>query len=225
MSLKMNNLFKKQITEGRIFSRTAVFKAKVRKALTDLAHAFRAGPSYLALSWGKQSIILAHMIWTMDTEVKCVFRKNPLSDLINNFNEVKDSFLSRWKINYEELEGDTDLKGNGLKYMQENGLTVVIMGLAADESNGRRITLAAADKFNLYRYSNGFMRSCPLRHWKIMDIAAYTAAYDLPALDTYKKFGLQQRTSAGITPGTHAEAGIDLLSDEKQKKVREYYAF
>jgi 3'-phosphoadenosine 5'-phosphosulfate sulfotransferase (PAPS reductase)/FAD synthetase len=218
------NIFEKQMTEGRIYSSTGAFKARVRKALTDLDHAFKTGPAYLALSWGKQSIILAHMIWTMDPEVPCVFRKNPLSDLINNFNEVRDNFLSAWKLNYEEFNGDTDLKRNGLRYMRDNGLQVVIMGLAADESNGRRMTLAAADRYNLFRYSNGYFRSCPLRNWKIIDIAAYTYAYDLPVLDTYKKFGFEARTSAGITPGTHAEQGIDLLSDEKQKKVREHYA-
>lgn len=219
------SLFETQIAQGRILSRLPFWKQKEKAAAEDILAAAKLGAGYLSLSWGKQSTCLAHMIHITAPEIRCVFWKNPISGVINDFDHVRDEFLSRWPVRYVEFpEGDTDLKGNGPRYMEENGLTVVYMGLASYESRVRKITLGRAWRHNIFRYRSGRYRCCPLKDWTDMDIAAYIAKHDIPVLSSYSRFGLQTRTSAGLTPGSHAEQGIDLLTSEQQARVRDYFA-
>jgi phosphoadenosine phosphosulfate reductase len=216
--------FSDQIAAGRLLARLPQWCRKEAKALADIRDARRLGPGYLALSWGKQSTCLAHMVFRAEPDIRCVFWKNPTSEILNNFDEVRDAFLARWPVDYVEFpEGDTDLKGNGDRYLAENGLRVLFMGLAKCESKARRITLKRGDRRNIYRYKTGRYRCCPLADWTDEDIAAYIAKYDIPVLASYRRYGLQTRTSAGVTPGSHAAAGIDLLTSEKQHKIREHY--
>lgn len=216
--------FSDQIAAGKLLARLPQWRAKERKAIADIRAARRLGPGYLALSWGKQSTCLAHMIFRAEPDIRCVFWKNPTSEILNNFDGVRDSFTARWPIDYVEFpEGDTDLKGSGDRYLTDNGLRVVFMGLAKCESKARRITLKRADRRNIYRYKSGRYRCCPLADWTDDDIAAYIGKFDLPVLDSYKRYGLRTRTSAGVTPGSHAAVGIDLLSSGKRGDVLDYY--
>ncbi len=220
----IKNKLSKQLNEGRIYSRLPQFRRKLEQARLDIFYALSLGKGYVSLSWGKQSTVLAHMIYGLSADTACVFWKNPTSSDLNNFDQVRDTFMARWPVRYVEFqEGDTDLPGNGRAYMKNNGLSVVFMGLVSDESLARKYSLGKASVHNCFRYASGYLRCCPLRKWKIMDIAAYVSLYDLPLLETYHRYGLEARTSAGLTPGSHAEQGIDLLSRENQQKIKDYY--
>lgn len=208
-----------------MLSRLPYFRKKENKAISDIIAALYRRKGYVSLSWGKQSTVLAHMVYSVSQYTPCVFWKNPTSDILNNFNEVRDLFLSRWQLNYIEYQdGDTDLVGNGNKFLENNGLQVVFMGLVSSESKARKFTLGKADENNCFHYSNGKIRCCPLKNWSNQDIAAYIAKYKLPFLKTYAKFGFDARTSAGVTPGSHAEKGMDILSRSKQQKIKDFYA-
>lgn len=216
------NPYKQQIMEGLIMSRLPQFKQKEKKALQDIRHMLSICPmSYVACSWGKQSIVLTHMAYHINQRVKIVFFREPESELIADFGNVRDEFMSLWGINYMEiLVEDGNLKKQGDILLQKD-LDGVFLGLAACESKGRRYTLKKGDYHNILKYNDGTYRCCPLAKWTEMDCAAYIAKHKLPVLETYKKFGFFVRTSAGVTPGSHAEQGIDLMTSSAQAEIRQ----
>jgi len=80
-------------------------------------------------------------------------------------------------------------------------------GFSSDESVKRRITLAKTiEHRNIFRYSDGKFRCCPLRDWRCLDIAAYIVQNNLKMLDVYERHGLRIRTTARVT-GNMAELG------------------
>ena len=205
-----------------MLSKLPLFKRKEAAAIKNIkAMLIQCPESYVACSWGKQSIILTHMAYKIQKSIHVVFFSEPDSELITDFNNVKNIFLQQWAINYFDILNNTgDIRKHASVFMQKHKLTGVIMGLAACESKGRRITLSLANQDNIYKYSNGKFRCCPLRHWTEMDCASYIAKYNLPVLNIYKKFGFYSRTSAGVTLGTHAECGIDNLPSSVQAEIR-----
>lgn len=211
-----------QLAEGRLLLHLPQFKRKEEKALEDLRTMLSLCPkTYLSLSWGKQSIILAHMLWQLKSKIPIVFFDEPDTDIIANFIEVRNEFLKRWGIiNYHHVsDGKCSPRESGKEYMKTHGLNGNIMGLAAHESKARRHTLMKNDKHNIFMYVNGDYRSCPLRNWTVKDYAAYIAKYGIPLLSTYHKYGLEARTAAGITPGKHSYMGRELLNSLDQGEL------
>jgi len=215
------NLLERQLSEGHMLAKLPQYKRKEQKAIRDIRQMFRVAPrSYLALSWGKQSIIVAHMIFRIAVRVACVHWSNPNAERLADFTATRDTFLSRFLLDYTEFpEGDTDLKGNGKRYMQQQGLTGVLMGLAAEESNGRKYTLKQG-KETIMQYRDGTWRGCPLADWIVPDLAAYIATYNLPLLRPYRRYGLQVRTSTGAKPGSHSERGLDFLNSTEKEDMQ-----
>jgi hypothetical protein len=155
---------------------------------------------------------MAHLVFTVAPDTRMVHWSNPDAELIADFAATRDAFLSRWPVHYEEFaEGDTDLPGNGRRYLSEHNMTGVFMGLAADESKGRNQSLRGGRK-TIMQYADGSWRCCPVAAWRQQDLAAYIAMHDLPLLSAYRRYGLGVRTATGVTPGTHAERGIDYLN-------------
>lgn len=214
------SLLDKQLKEGLLLSLLPQFKNKEKKALNDISEMQRISKkNYVSCSWGKQSIIVAHMVYRIDKDINIVFFNGPDSELIADFNNVRNQFLEKYKINYFEYpEAERHLKTSAWKLVEEYNYTGFYMGLSACESKGRTWTLKKG-KRNIYLYKNNIYRCCPLAYWTVNDCAAYIAKYKLPLLSTYKKYGIEARTSAGVTPGTHAEQGIDILSSENQYEI------
>lgn len=212
------SVLKQQLKQGKLLMILPQFKRKERKALEDLAAMLTKHPNtYLSLSWGKQSIILAHMIWQLKSDIPVVFFDEPDTDIIADFVDVKNQFIKYWEINYQQInDGQKSPRRSGKAFAENNGFNGVIMGLAAHESKERNYTVNKADKNNIFSYSNGKYRCCPLANWTIKDYAAYIAKYGLPLLSTYHKYGLDARTSAGITPGRPSYSGREFLDSTAQ---------
>lgn len=216
------NLFDKQLKEGLFLSKMPQHKAKVTKALKDISFAIsHTEKPYVALSWGKQSTVLMHLVFTLDTEIPGIFWKGPDSDIICNFNEIRDSFLNKWKIKYIEEYCEKDFKKTAKKWTRENHYDCVFMGLVEDESRNRKRTLNYADENNLFYYKDGTKRSCPLKKWNNMDIAAYVSMVGLPMLATYHIYGFDVRTSARIkfNEKSFTERGFDLLTSRQKNEL------
>lgn len=214
-------VLEKQLAEGKLLMLLPQFKRKEAKALADIAKMIVLHPqTYLSLSWGKQSIILAHMAWQLRCNIPIVFFDEPDTDIIANFQEVQNQFLEVWNINYRQInDGQESPRRSGKKFAAENDLDGVVMGLAAHESRARNYTLSKNDRNNIFAYANGNYRCCPLAQWTIKDYAAYIAKYDIPLLSTYHKYGLEARTSAGITPGKTSYMGRDFLNSSDQAEL------
>ncbi len=76
-------------------------------------------------------------------------------------------------------------------WAQETGRDHILMGIRAEESRGRRASLATHGE--RYRALNGMTRVAPLGRWTTMDVWAYTVTKSLPYLDIYRHLGPEAR--------------------------------
>lgn len=192
------------------------FKNRENEAIEILSNFFSmCNYPYLALSWGKQSICLAHLIWQIRPSTPMVFTRSWESYLIHNFQEVIALFTEKypvvWIDNYcdnvswnnlswKETRdiGSGDIQNMWRRVPEWDG---VIMGLSKEESRARRITTSIDNTgvYGVFRYTDGKYRCTPLQNWSNDDIAAYVLKHDIPLLNEYKVFGIKARTTARMT--------------------------
>lgn len=152
---------------------------------------FAKQKSYAGVSWGKDSVVLAHLIYRSGFEVPLVWIrvepiKNPDCEL------VRDAFLADYPMRYEEIEQwcSKDHDGWHAGGTLERGRTESehrfgrrrILGIRADESGERRLTCLVNGEQSEY--------SCrPLAWWSAQDVMGYLADNDLPVHPAYAMTG------------------------------------
>jgi 3'-phosphoadenosine 5'-phosphosulfate sulfotransferase (PAPS reductase)/FAD synthetase len=221
-------IFDNQLREGKMLALLPEHKKKVAKARADIEKMLELCQSpYVSLSWGKQSICLMHMVYTLAPNIPGLFFREPETHLIADFDNVIKQFCVKWNIIYFDVmlnKPSHQLAAD--EWEAEHNKDGVFIGFARHESKARRFTLSKSDEHNIFTYKNGFRRSCPLRLWSDMDVAAYVAHHEIPMLSLYRKFGFGIRTSAGIEMGTaekpdHSEIGFDNMTSEQKYKILE----
>src|SRR3990167_10571060 len=220
---KLMGILERQLYEGLIYAKMPIFQEKAEKAKKSIeAMLSRAERSYVALSWGKHSIVMAHQVYCVDPSVLMVHWSGPDANIIADFDHVRDRFLSSFSLDYLELsEGPLGRLRKAVKdFISSHNVNGVFLGLCAYESKGRKITARRSDADNLFVYSSGLIRCCPIISWTQDDVAAYIALHNLPLLSTYHRYGLEARTRVGVTPGFHSENGIDMISRAKQEIIK-----
>lgn len=223
------NEFERQIEAGRVYAQLSVRKRKLDFALESIYKMCEVAPrSYASISFGKQSICLAHMLYQIDPHIPMYFLASGESWIIHNFAEVIDNFISRWPINLHIVQTDhvfDDLNRSWKESRDAGQWDLQNMckredwdgwywGLTKEESVNRRITLSLGNTSyhpTIFRYADGKYRCCPLMEWGLLDIAAYIAEYDLPVLRIYRKHGLQMRTTARVTRAMAELGGMAYL--------------
>lgn len=219
------NLFDRQIAAGRLFARLPNHQrslAQARAAIQSLLS--QARKPYVSCSWGKQSIIVAHLVRSMDPTVPLVFWRCDQTDIIDDFGGVRDQFLLSWPGPYIEQEFGEDYLVTKLHdiaeaFAQREGYDATLMGLAAEEGKGRRMGIATYGL--VYRYVSGILRGCPLGWWDIEDYAAYIATHNLPMLSKYRRFGLQARTTSRIKASGATTNALHTLSRSKAAQIQQ----
>lgn len=88
-----------QLEAGRLYGQTQGYRRKLEFALGGIEAMHDLAPnSYMALSFGKQSICLAHMLYEFDSHTPMFFLASSESWLMYDFERVIDAFLSRWPV-------------------------------------------------------------------------------------------------------------------------------
>lgn len=218
--------YKRQIDQGRVLALMPQHKAKVRRALMDIdvLH-YRCERVYVSVSWGKDSIVLAHLALSVNPSITLVHWASEQERHIANFDQVRDDFLTRFGsgCRYIEVADAALMQGklsiNGRQWSRDNGFDGVLMGLTREESRARKMTLSKGDANNIYTYSDGMRRGCPLANWTVDDITAYVAANGLKMLDLYERYGMQIRTSSRIKRQGHTRQGLEFCSSTAQEAV------
>lgn len=146
---------------------------------------------YAGVSWGKDSVVLAHLVAISGFDIPMVwFRVEPIKN--PDCEVVRDAFLSKWNVGYFEIErwcrrGEHDWHASGTlesaaKEAESTFGSRRILGIRADESGERRMTCRVNGEASV--------NSCrPLAWWTAQDVMAYLAEYDLPVHPAYAMLG------------------------------------
>lgn len=221
------NEFERQIEQGLVYSRLDVYKRKLAFALEGIESMRKLAPlSYLSLSFGKQSIVLAHMLYHIEPTMPMYFLASGESFIIHNFEQVIAEFCERWKINLTIVRRDhvfdddnktwqqsrDEGKGDLESMCNREDWEGWYWGLAKDESKARRFTLSkrweGQPHPTIFKYSDEKFRCCPIMNWNVNDLAAYIATHEIPVLEQYHRMGLQSRTTARITRKAAENGGV-----------------
>lgn len=221
---------------GLLWANTAQYKKQEQVAFSSLKRFFSiVTRPYLALSWGKQSIVLAHMIYQIRPKTPMVFLRSWESYLLHDYERVIAEFTAKWPVMWIDYFKDNvswnslswketrDIGQNDIQGMGDNALPDwdgVIMGLSKDESKARRITtsLNTTEWRTIFRYKDGRYRNTPIQAWTQMDLSAYIGLHSIPLLSAYKE-GLSARTTARITRN---QAEMNGLKDLRRRDINAY---
>lgn len=154
-------------------------------------------PAFVGVSWGKDSVVVAHLAWKAGIRslrnLRCNNR-NPECDV------VRDAYLSAFPSEYQEVTVDYgQLHATGLPQHELDRATDQrwyaaidsmghefggrhILGIRADESGGRKIRMR--------RWGTNSPKGCaPIGWWTIADVFGYLSYHGLPIHPAYAMSG------------------------------------
>lgn len=204
-------------------SQTPAYQRRVDRARETIAEGLRVcRRPFVGFSAGKDSGVLLDLVleqWS-DAEAQTL-TGGETRILYRNLDEVLDWWRARhprlrlaevhidrvfteaWKDATWQEQYDTFVDEWERMLWTTAAWDGVFLGLRADESNKRRLSLRHRDARGLaiHRYAanrqgvaaNGY-RICPLDHWSTADVAAYTVLHGLPLLEPYQVGGFEERT-------------------------------
>lgn len=159
------------------------FKKKVEQAKQIIKDALEIAPTYVACSWGKDSLVLSHLALLVSPAIPIIHIGECHQDTLDNYTEVEFDFLHRFPCNYSRF--DLGLKNAKLTFesISKELPPVAFIGLRKEESRFRKLSLLC--KGVIYQYQSGNYRVCPLAFWDWKDIWGYIVLHNLKYLNSY----------------------------------------
>lgn len=149
-----------------------------------------AGPCYVGVSWGKDSVVVAHLAARSDLKLPLVWVRRVREDNPDCV-LVRDDFLARFgPLDYHEITKDAADYTRGKKSPKAQAKDAAfaeasarfgsryISGVRAEEARVRALTMARNGEA-----SDGSCR--PLGWWTAADVFGYLHRYDLPVHPAY----------------------------------------
>lgn len=221
------NLETKLMFEG--WAKLPQFRQKVARSQEVIQQALEIGQSYCAISWGKDSTVLLHMVQQFYPNILAAYHAHIERDMISNYSEVIFAYTSKFSTNLLLIE-TTQSDGNiGVAMDLHRNYPVCFLGLRAEESINRRRSLKSYGLIHQYTTGNlaGSYRVCPLGWWGWRDIWAYIVTNELPYLKAYDQvdFGAHDsRTTCHISKSTNKQRQATRLESFKTLSP-EYYNY
>ena len=137
-----------------------------------------AGPCYCSVSWGKDSVVLAHL-WSRSSVDSWAFWHARPERMLET-EQVEEAFLASHPLRYHRVEcpGDWAVA----EYRRISGATRYATGVRADESSVRKISA------RVHGVATG--NACrPLLWWTAQDVFGYLAYHHLPVHPVYAMVG------------------------------------
>lgn len=138
--------------------------------------------SYVACSWGKDSVVLLHLALTAGLELPIVYVR--FSDQHNpECDRVRDVFLRQWPCDYHEVSMTRAEAGKGKHWKAAAKIGGrPITGIRADESSSRHLSA--------WTHGMATKNTCrPLLWWQSQQIFGYIHQHDLPLNAVYAMLG------------------------------------
>lgn len=173
---------------------TPAFRRKLAAAQAAVDAFADAGPCYASVSWGKDSVVLAHLVacrnsrWPASPPIALVWVT--VGHLDVGCQAVRDTFLALWPQPYREIAVDpgertekgTKGKRDGFFQAEREFGKRRFIGIRADESGGRKISAR--------RWGIESLNACrPLLWWTAADVFAALAIIGLPVHPNYAMLG------------------------------------
>jgi 3'-phosphoadenosine 5'-phosphosulfate sulfotransferase (PAPS reductase)/FAD synthetase len=184
-------------------SRTAAYSKKIDDAKRSIDKAYKVGPAIVSTSFGKDSGALVHICHSVIGELKMFHmacaHELPGGDGVRKFceglgeitelpplNTIKESieWLKSVGLPHERGKAEhqriiqTRKKDRGRDWCLENGYSVQVLGMRAEESRGRRWCFRV--RGDTYELSTGITVCNPLAWWSVKDVWAYHVVNDIP---------------------------------------------
>lgn len=159
---------------------------RTRLAVSAILDFMAGGPCWAGVSWGKDSVVLAHLVRLHAPDIPLVWvRLEPYDN--PDCGAVRDAFLARFPGPYDEVvvEGPPLEDGHLPTGARKPGYTIAherwgrhLSGVRGDESAVRNLRVR---RWGL----NTTNTSAPLGHWTAMDVYDHLVAHDLPIHPAY----------------------------------------
>ncbi len=169
-------------------------------AATETIRAFFAADrtGYVGVSWGKDSVVVAHLAVTAGVDVPLVWI-NPRPVANPHCAMVRDAFMAGVSARYVEIDAWCTPDGAGGWHATgsiERGFAEAsaqfgdrhVSGIRASESSGRELRMR--------RHGSTTVRTCaPIGWWSAADVFGYLARFNLPIHPVYAmtRGGLYER--------------------------------
>lgn len=175
------------------------FRAKIESSNEIISQSLALAPGYVGISWGKDSVVLLHLVQQICPDIPAISFTHPERELIANYAEVEGEYCQRFNPNLLNLsmEGDhVPDKVNGARLWDT--YPVALLGIRKEESQKRSIAIGRYGVIHQYQsgVKKGSWRSFPLAYWTWQDVWAYIASNDLPSLNAY---ALQSKATGRTT--------------------------
>ena len=146
-----------------------------RMADRSIAAIREFGDAYAGVSWGKDSVVLTHLIHCAGVKIPVVWMRwqgaNPDCCL------VRDAFLPKWPVQYDEIDSP-EMTGSGFERAEQRYGHRHISGVRADES---RVRLIRCRQWGLASPRT----LAPLAWWRLEHVFAWLTLHDLPIHPAY----------------------------------------
>lgn len=188
------------------WSKRSQFRAKVEQSISIIKEALAIAPAYVACSWGKDSLVVAHLVWRVNPGVLLFHDGSEDEDEQDNYDEVKQSFLSRFDMPYKGIVRGYNAGDGGGLYEQLPSETMVFLGLRAEESRERKIALFKYGQIHQYCSGSpvhpvGSWRCCPIAWWGWKDVWAYIVQENMKYLTAYDHWTVGSRGRTAVIHG------------------------
>jgi phosphoadenosine phosphosulfate reductase len=203
------------------YSQLPKFKRRVDEALDVIKEALAIAPGYVGVSWGKDSVVLAHLCQQVDRDVLAINIGDLLEDLQDNYSEVSRAYCDRFNLNYQQFFYDESTDGGFFTQIQKlyELRPMAFIGCRAQENKRRA---SAIKKYGLiHQYKSGNWRAFPLAYWSWRDVWAYICLHNLPYLNSYD----HQLSGDRATSRTAVIHNFDLHRGKHQEALIRHGAF
>lgn len=182
--------WKRHVRRDEAVCKITPWEKREGQAMSEL-HRFK--PDYVSVSWGKDSTVLAHLVWRLVQEGwECPpviwFRVEPIYN--PDCLLVRDEFLKRFPLNYHEIKSirlsekpgecpsRTDSSAPAIQRVREEFGPRYAGGVRAEESSTRSMRFG--------RHGLSTKNTCqPIGYWTTAEVFAYLYKYDLPIHPAY----------------------------------------
>lgn len=210
-----------------------IIESRIAESLEIVERMFEVSRNpYLALSFGKDSLVMLDLVRKIKPGITCLFLKSEESflmynfeDLIKYYNDINLQIIETNRLTEHGFDWSKSRKaGNKDFYRPEffAGYDGIFMGLRIDESKARRISLIKRENNKIGKFimqykagkRKGMYRCCPVAKWSAFEILHYLKCKNLPFLDIYSE-GEHIRTTARITGDAHRQNALFWIKKNK----------